>query len=65
MQKGDRSIEFRLGLHGATDTKLNRTQTVAHVYLGLAFRFARNAPNDDSHQGGTAIEEDRTRLALH
>ena len=65
MQKGDGSTEFRLRFLRATDAKVNRTQTVARVFLGLALRFARADPKDYSHQGGTEIDDGPTRSAPH
>ena len=58
MQEGDRSVEFRLGLFGAADGKVNRAQRMIGVWLGLSSRFARSAGEQDDHQTGTEAEED-------
>jgi hypothetical protein len=65
MQQGDRPIEFRLGLFGAGDGKVNPAQGVAGVLLDLAARFARAAPKQNSHQTGAQVQEDRTTSAIH
>jgi hypothetical protein len=55
MQEGDSSIEFRLGLFGAGDGKVNLAQRVAGMLLDA--HFACGAPSRNQQQNGTKVED--------
>jgi hypothetical protein len=57
MQEGDSSIEFRLGLFGAGDGKVNLAQRVAGVLHDVAAHFACGAPSRNQQQNGTKVED--------
>jgi hypothetical protein len=64
VQESDRSIELHLALLGAGDGKINGTQGMPCVLLGLAACFARAARKQGDHQTGASAKEDGTTSAL-